>query len=373
MALRDSFSRDESFWSRYGSKTITIAVSVGLLALLGLSAAGSCATLVKNTEVGIIVNNITGKISLLENGGMVLHLPFGLSSVYKIDKSQRVLSLTRAHHTKEHPQGDEVNIKTNDGSNVSMGVEVVYQIKAKEADRAYRELGKEDNIEEILRALTRSEVRSQFGGLSTLEIAEAGPRSAKLHATQNKLKEQVDPLGLEVISINAQNFRFDDEYDMIIRDRKETDQILTNQKDYQDAAVEEGKRLIAESTRDKQTAIAQLQGDLAKKLLVAEGEAVRILTKAEQQAYQSEREGEAAVQSAEQDAAAVLAEGQRKAEAMEKLFAAFEHGGEGLVKESMVKLYQGVILKAKPYSPSDRVEQYQTVPSGPAVTPPVRK
>ena len=105
MALRDSYSRDDSFWSRYGSKTITIAVTVGLLAILALSAAGSCATLVKNTEVGIIVNNITGKISLLENGGMVLHLPFGLSSVYKIDKSQRVLSLTRAHRSKENRAG----------------------------------------------------------------------------------------------------------------------------------------------------------------------------------------------------------------------------------------------------------------------------
>jgi regulator of protease activity HflC (stomatin/prohibitin superfamily) len=365
------YSSNDSFWSRYGTRTISIVISVGLLVIIALAGMGSCATLVNNTEVGIVVNNITGKVSLLENGGMVLHLPFGLSSVYKIDKSQRVLSLTRAHRTKEHPQGDEVNIKTNDGSNVEMDVEVVFQIKVSEADRAYRELGREDNIEDILRALTRSEIRSQFGGLTTVEIAEASHRAPRLHATQERLKAQIEPLGIEVKSINAQNFRFDDEYDKIIRERKEADQILTNQKDYQDAATEEGKRMIAESNRDKQNALAQLQGELSKRLLTAEGEAKRVMTKAEQQAYQFDREGEIAVQTAEAEAAAVLAEGQRKAEAMEKLFIAYESGGEGLVKEALVKLYQNVTVKAKPYAPSDRIDQYQVLPAS-APLPAVR-
>lgn len=374
MGMAFSRSDPDSFWAKYGTRTIAYVVGVGLFVVLALAGAGSCATMVSNTEVAIIVNNLTGGISLQQNGGMVLHLPFGLSSVYKIDKSQRVLSLTKAHVTKEHPTGDEVNIKTNDGSNIEMGVEIVFQIQTAHADQAYRELGPEENIEEILRALTRSEIRNQFGELSTLEIAEALPRSAKLNATQQRLKEQLLPLGIEIISINAQNFRFDAEYDKIIRERKEADQILTNQKDYQDAAKEEGKRMVAEATRDKQTALAQLQGDVAKKLLVAAGEAQRLVTKAEQTAYQQEKDGEAALQNAEQEAAALLAEGQRKAEAMEKLFAAYESGGEGLVKEALIKLYQGVIVKAKPYSPSDRIEQYQIAPGIPALQPnPARK
>jgi regulator of protease activity HflC (stomatin/prohibitin superfamily) len=351
----------ETFWSRYGRRMLLFVIVVGLSVLLLVTAIGSAATFVKNTDVAIIVNNVTGGVSRLENGGMVFHLPFGLSSVYSVDKSQRVMYLTREHRSKDHPAGEEVNIKTNDGSNVVVEVEVVYRVDPTHAEQAYRELGKEENIEEILRALTRSEIRSQFGELSTLEIAEASPRTKKINSTQQQLYEQLKPIGIEVETLTVKNFHFDAEYDRIIRDRKEADQILTNQGDYQAAATEEGKRMIAEADRDKQTALATLQGDLNKKLLIANGEAKRILTKAEQQLYQLEREGETAQKTAEQESDAVRAEGLRKAEAMEKLFAAYEKGGEGLVKEALVRLYEGVKVRARPYATSERIEQFQTI------------
>ena len=386
--------REDSFWAKYGFRSIAYIVGIGLFVLLALAAAGSCATTAKNTEVAIIVNNVTGSISLLENGGMVLHLPFGLSSVYIVDKSQRVLSLTKASRTPEHPQGDQVNIKTNDGSNVEIDMEVVYQIKSSRAADAYRELGNEKNIEDIMRALTRSEIRSEFGELTTIAIAEAVSRQSKIDSTQKKLAAQVEPMGIEIVSVNAKNFHFDPEYDKIIRDRKEADQILTNQKDYQDAAIEEGKRMVAESTRDKQTALAQLQGELSKRLIVAEGEVKRMRTKAGQQAYQIEkeinppamisgaegeanriktkaaqqaylyeREGDTAFQTGAQEASAILAEGQRKAEGMEKLLEAYENGGEGLVREALSKLYGNVTIRARPYAVSDKIEQVQLAPA----------
>lgn len=365
--MRSSLSGD-SFWTKYGPRTIAYVVGVGLFVLLALGGMGSSATTAKNTEVAIIVNNLTGTVSLLENGGMVVHLPFGLSSVYKMDKSQRVLYLTKDAVRKGkgvHPGGERINIKTNDGSNVELDVELVYQIEAKRAAQAYRELGDDENIESILRALTRSEVRSEFGELSTLQMSEANERTAKLAATQKKLAAELEPIGIEIVSINTKNFHFDPEYDKIVRERKESDQILENQKDYQDTATEKGKRLIAEATREKQTALAQLQGELNKKLLVAEGEARRTKTKAEQQAYQLEREGEVAMRTAEQESEALLAEGQRKAEGIEKLMDAYEKGGEGLVREALAKFYQGVKVRARPYSVTERIEQVHLAPALP--------
>jgi regulator of protease activity HflC (stomatin/prohibitin superfamily) len=360
-----------SLWERYGPRTIAYVVGFGVFVLLALGAMGSCATTAKNTEVAIIVNNVTGGVSLLENGGMVLHLPYGLSSVYKIDKSQRVLYLTKDHHPKpgnkeKHSGGEQINIKTNDGSNVQIDVEVVYQLIAKQAAKAYRELGDEENIEDIIRALTRSVVRSEFGELTTLQISEAQERTTKLAATQKKLALELEPIGIEIVSINTKNYHFDEQYDTIVKDRKVADQTLENQKDYQDTATEKGKRMIAEAERDKQTALAQLAGDLAKKLLVAEGEAKRTMTKAQQLAYQNEREGEIALKNAEQEAAALLAEGQRKAEGIEKLMDAYEKGGEGLVREALAKLYQGVKVRARPYSVGDKIEQFRMAPVVPA-------
>jgi hypothetical protein len=87
------------FWEKYGGRIVAYCVVAGLLIVIFFCGIGSCATMVKNTDVAIIVNNITGGKSILENGGMVIHLPFGLSSVYSIDKSQRVLYLTHAHKT----------------------------------------------------------------------------------------------------------------------------------------------------------------------------------------------------------------------------------------------------------------------------------
>ena len=377
-----AFQPAGSFWAKYGARTVIYVACLGLFVILVLVGAGSTATVVNNTEVAIVVNNITGGISQLENGGMVMHLPFGLTSVYKIDKSQRMLRLTRDERSKEHPGGEEINIKTNDGCNLEIDVEVVYQIIPAQADVAYRELveasdprveasgqGREQNLDQILRAIVRSEVRSQFGELSTLELAEAAPRTAKLKMIQQDLSQNFQPLGVDIVSIMAQNFQFNPEFEKIVRDRKEADQILVNQKDYQDAAREAGKRLVAEATRDKETALAQLQGDLDKKLIAAQGEAQRTNTKAEQDAYALESEGGIAVKTAEQEAAAILAEGQRKAEAMERLFASYEHGGPGLVKEALVKLYNGVTIHVRPYSSSERVEQFQAVP---LLQPPVQ-
>jgi len=360
MAIPGRHFGSDSFWARYGTKSVAWTVGAGLSIILLIAGISTCATTTTNTEVAIVVNNVTGGITLLENGGMVMHLPFGLSSVYKIDKSQRVLPLTAAHRSKEMQQGDSVNIKTNDGSNVEMDVEVVYQLNSSRAAEVFRELGPEDNIEDILRAQVRSVIRSQLGELSTLEIAEAGHRKVKLDKTEKQLKDYMEPFGIQIVSINAQSFRFNAEYDTIIKERKEADQILTNQKDYQDAAVEEGKRKIAEAQRDKESAVAQLRGDLGKTLQAAQGDATRIVTRAEQQAYQLEREGEISLKNAQQESAALLAEGQRKAEAMEKLFAAYESGGEGLVKEQLMQLYNGVTVRARPYSSSDRIDQIQT-------------
>ena len=86
--------------------------------------------------------------------------------------------------------------------------------------------------------------------------------------------------------------------------------------------------------------------------------------------FELAREGEIALRTAEQEAAALQAEGARKAEAMEKLFAAYEHGGEGLVKEQLMKLYEGVTVRARPYALSERVDQIQTQAVRSAVQPP---
>ncbi len=135
-----------SFIGKYGVRSISYAVGIGLALLIVLVGISSCTTTVKNTDIGIVVNNITSNITIYENGGMVLHLPFGLSTVYPVDKSQRLLKLTREVKTSEHPDGEQVRIKTSDGSNVEADVEIVFQIDPKQAYIAFRELEEEKHV-----------------------------------------------------------------------------------------------------------------------------------------------------------------------------------------------------------------------------------
>lgn len=376
----------ESFIAKYGVRSISYAVGIGLSVLLVLIAIGSCATTVKNTDVGIVVNNITGNMTTYENGGMVLHLPFGLSTVNHVDKSPRNVFLSRNVTSEEHPDGEQVKIKTSDGSNVEADIEVVFQIDVKRPFIAYRELVENsevnaddstsasghptnsrnavdpNNLEEILRAVTRAEVRNELGALTTASIADPTERTTKLHTVQKNLSAYFDSMAVEIVSVNAQNFHFNDKYEAIIKQRKSADQILVNQEEFRKAARKMRERIIAQADKEKSNALAQLQGELAKRKLTAEGEAKRIVTKANQEAYQLDNEGNIALANATQEAAAIKAEGEQKALAIEKLFEAYEHGGEGLVREAMVKFYDGVTVTARPYAPSDRIDQIRAVP-----------
>jgi hypothetical protein len=371
----------ESFIAKYGMRTISYAVGIGFGVLLLLVAVGSCATTVENTDVGIVVNNITGVKTEVINGGMVLHLPFGLSTVYKISKSPRHMRLAKDVITHEHPEGEQVRIKTSDGTNVEADIDVIYQIDANNAYIAFRELEESEasnmmtgrtlgslghdsanNMESILRAVTRSEIRNQLGRLDTLNMSDPERRTKMLDTVWKDLQAYFKPMGVDIVSVNAQNFHFNEEYEALIRQRKAADQTLTNQKDIRLAKLEIKKRMMAVAEKNKSTAIAQLVGVLAQKLLTANGEATRILTKAKQEQYQLDKEGDIALSTAKLEAEAIKKEGEQKAKAIETLFEAYATGGEGLVRESLVKLYENVTITAKPYSPSDRVDRIQAVP-----------
>ncbi len=213
-----------------------------------------------------------------------------------------------------------------------------------------------------MRTVTRAEVRNKLGILDTAEIADPSARTKMLHEVQKELSTYFNTMGVEIVSVNAQNFHFNEKYEDNIRKRKSADQILINQDEFRKAETEKRKQIVADAEKVRSNALAQLKGELAKRKLTAEGEAKRIITKANQEAYQLDTEGSIALANAAQEAAAIKAEGEQKALAMEKLFEAYEKGGEGLVREALVKFYDGVTVTARPYSPSDRVDQVRTLP-----------
>src|SRR6185295_2140794 len=140
----------------------------------------------------------------------------------------------------------------------------------------------------------------KLGELDTAEIVDPATRNAKVYDTQKFLAEYFKPMGLEIVSVNAQNFHFNDQYEKIVGERKSAEQILINQVDFQKREQKIRERKIAEANKSRSGELSVLQGELKKRVLTAEGEAKRIITKAQQEAYQLDREGEIALANAKQ-------------------------------------------------------------------------
>lgn len=323
-----------------------------LVLLIGfaLAVAFTGITIVKPGEVAVIMNNLTGDTQVQVTNGTIVHLPFGMTKVYKIDKTQQPIRMKGY---------DGVQIKTNDGSNVDMNVEVQYQIIPSEVKKIIEDIGRGDRYKQgLVRAYARSIIRDTLGTLSVTEIADPSNRDGKLDESKKKMEESLLKYGIAVTLITATNPRFNSDYEMMIKKRKEADQEVRNQKSAQITAQQEQYKQVAEATRIKKVEIRKAEGELAAKIIAVNEQSKQMLEKAEAEGYTLEKEGEQALVEGKNESEAILIEGLAKAEAIKKLSEAYEKGGQALVREALAEKFRGVTLEGRPYSLSTNIDRF---------------
>lgn len=328
---------------------------------------------IQGNQIGVLVNNLTGSIEVRTQTGAFLYNGL-ITDAYTLDNSIQTIRMVR-------DTGDEVRIKTDDGSDVTMDVEVNYRLVQDATlirDRVVPESGlsqimvRDERARELVdaykakwvRDYARSVVRYVFGELETGAFYDAARRDARARTAVEELNRLLNPHGIEVREVVPDKFKFYEEYEKIIADQKAADQEVESQRKLAEAALEDQKRRETEATAAANIEIARVKGDLEKELLAAQAEAERETLAAQAYAYSAKQGADAKFYKDTNDAQSMLARAQAQAEGLKKLADSLSgEGGKNVVKLEYATVLQRAVLSGLPYATDPRIQKVEIAPA----------
>lgn len=306
-------------------------------------------------KLGVVVNNISGKVTTVTEPGLIFHLPLGLTDVYVLEATLQSFDLAGSSRSQE---SGGIKIKSRDGSDIFIDASVTFSIDKKRGELIAREIGTEEAfMRDLLVAYTRSVLRDELGKLHIEEVIEAESRNRAVAAFKGSVEERARQFGIDINTIAAQNPSFNPEYERLIGERKRADQDFTNQGSAQGRARSNQQLLIAEASRQSEVAVREEEGKQQRRLIEARAKAEEIVRRAEGEAYRVRTDGERQRDVAVREAEAVRAEGLKKAEGIRALAEAYREGGLGLVREALAAKYVDARINGRPYSLDSQVQR----------------
>jgi regulator of protease activity HflC (stomatin/prohibitin superfamily) len=229
-------------------------------------------------EVGVLVCKIAlgceskgVQNALYPSGSTNFFAPF-IRDFYTFDTRIQNLEMTAKTGQGDRHAADDLQFKTTDGNDVYMDVTVVWQIDASKAPLILQTVGTStaEVKEQIVRPMARTLVRDVMNELTSESIYNADKRFTKSEEARKVLAEALAPYGVIVQQVNVGEYRFNDEYQQIIHNRKLAEAQAEQLKSEAQSAQEEAKRNL-ETAKGKVAAdIAAAQGELAQAKLRAD-------------------------------------------------------------------------------------------------------
>jgi len=352
-------------------------VSVIILLVIGLRTmrVGQIA----GSEIGVFVNNLTGKLDVQIRPGSQFYC--GLyTDFYKIDNTVQSLRLAASEGQK-----DELNIKTKDGSDVSLDVALNYRLSqdpemirtvvipecgldAEEFPRS--SFGRSFESQQLdsykvkwVRDYARSVIRYKFGELKTDEFYTSSDRDKKAREAETELNSLLRPHGIEIMNVVPDRFRFYKEYEQKISEKKSADQEVQSQTQIALAQQQSQKKFEVEATATLNVDIAKLEGELKKKTLEIEAEAAKSKLEAEAYAFTVRTGADASLYRSKNEAQSLLARTKAEAEGMRILAASMAgEGGLNLVKLEYAKALKRAQITGVPYAIDSRIQRIELNP-----------
>lgn len=299
-------------------------------------------------EVGVLVNNVTGNVEVEQRAGYHVFFPWAMT-LYRLDRRVQGLSMSDAGGDGFRG-GDAVKIKTSDGSNVSLDIQVSFRIIPERAGDVLRESGPDLSFGELwVRSAVRAMVGREFGKLTTEQVYDASLRNDRAHAVVEQLNRELATRGVEIVAVVPQELRFYKEYEEIIKKKKLADQEVEEQRAKARLATEEQKKRVAEAEFSAKAKIASAQGEAERTQAEADGYDKRV---------RLESEGELAKLSKQGDA--TLATGMGEAEGLRQAASALGGpGGVNLVALEYAKQLQRINFTGVPVMQDNRVGQFR--------------
>jgi hypothetical protein len=163
---------------------------------------------------------------------------------YTFDTKVQNLRMSAKNAADGTGEGNDLQFKTTDGSDVSMDVTVVWGIDAQMAPSLLEMVGKdtEEVKEKLVRPMARTIVRDVLNRLDSESIYNADKRFQGAEEAQRQLATALTPYGVLVSQVILHEHRFPPEYEKIIHDRKLAEQRAEQLKSEAEAAQQEALR-----------------------------------------------------------------------------------------------------------------------------------
>lgn len=278
------------------------------------------------TEYGVIFRNLPRFMG----GGMAskVHEPGALVIIYPWEEMFRIDTSVKEISWGFTKQGNYIAARALDGNEVALGVSIRYQVRPQEEGlrKLIDAVGYTDaDVERLVRASATAAVRLAMNELHTNDFLKTETRYRAVDAVKTALNAQLQPLNIDVSSINLDDFRFE----RTLEDGKVD-------ASYQDK-LNETQRIREETEREKarvDTVIAQKQQEQND----VQAKVNREVAEAEGYKKQAESRGEAYFAARSNEAQSILAVGKAAAEGLsEKVSALSGPGGRALLKLEIAK------------------------------------
>ena len=304
---------------------------------------------VKDTEVAVKVNYLTGSRTLIDQPGYQVFIPW-FSQVFLLDKSPNEF-LMEGKTDRSYNHVRELRVRANDGSTFWFErLKIQYRLIPALAPEVLDDSGYRDAFKRNwVRASARSILRDEFGKFTAEGVADPTNYRQATEDAKGRLNEILRPHGIEIIDILTPKPKFDPAYEKAIEDRKVANQEVERLKTQLDQLAQERERLIAEVEREKATEYESLLGDLESNRIQAERAKIQKEKSADAYRITERNRGAADEKALIQQATALEAQARKEAEGLLARVQALEERGTILVRERLAQLLAQIRFEVVPY------------------------
>ena len=204
-------------------------------------------------------------------GSTFLFFPF-INDFDTFDTQEQNLEMTYSSESGDRKGRDDLLFKTIDGNDISLDVIIRYQIDPAKAPHILGYVAPNNEVlkEKIVRTVARSKPRDIFGELKTEEFYRSERRDAQAERARAALQDILAPMGVIVKGVLTEDYRFNEEYQKAIEDRKVADQLVEKNKAARRATEEEYKRRLEEARGEVNKMVADVDGEYEKAKIEAD-------------------------------------------------------------------------------------------------------
>ena len=229
------------------------------------------------TEVAVEVNKVAGRVIEMPKGTGYHFFNRWITdmAIYKVAARSFPADTMSSEESKKY----NLDLKTNDGQNISVDLTIIYALRANEVPKLHQQVGRNFG-DQVLLPQIRSEARLVIGGYSAEEIYQGKVRDVIQAEIKDRLSGTIAQYpAIQIHDALIRHFNFSGEFEKAIEQKKLAAQQVEINKNK--AAAEEQEAFRKE---------AQAKGEKLKAVQEAEGRAQSAKIEADAQRYKLEQE-----------------------------------------------------------------------------------